>query len=52
MEKIIKFIDKDAELIKKIHTFQKAQNLPSFVAAVRILCENGLSMSDVVKNLK
>jgi len=44
--------DKDKELIEKIVKFQHAQELPSFVEAVRRLCENGLSMNTVVKNLK
>lgn len=52
MSKKVTFIDNDQELIDKIRAFQKAQKLPSFVEAVRRLCENGLSMSDVVKNLK
>lgn len=48
----VTFIDNDKELIQQITTFQKTQELPSFVAAVRLLCKNGLRMSDVVKNLK
>ena len=52
MTQIVKFIESDEELIRQIKAFQKAQELPSFVAAVRLLCKNGLRMSDVVKNLK
>lgn len=52
MTQIVKFIESDEELIQQIKAFQKAQELPSFVAAVRLLCKNGLRMSDVVKNLK
>ena len=52
MSKGINFTDADDELIEKIKAFQKAQALPSFIAAVRVLCENGLSMSKVVKTLK
>jgi len=48
----VTFTDNDKELIKQIKAFQKSQGLPSFVAAVRLLCTNGLRMSDVVKNLK
>ena len=48
----ITFTDNDKELIQQIKAFQKAQGLPSFTAAVRLLCKNGLHMSDVVKNLK
>lgn len=52
MSKQVCFTDKDAELVKQIEAFRKAQNIPSFVEAVRQLCKYGLSMSDVVKNLK
>ena len=52
MSKKISFTDKDKELIKLIQLFQKEQELPSFIEAVRRLCKNGLRMSDVVKNLK
>lgn len=52
MTKQITFTDKDEELVDQIAKFQKQQELPSFIAAVRLLCKNGLRMSDVVKNLK
>lgn len=52
MGKQISFTDNDEELIKEIKKFQKAQDIKYFVEAVRILCKNGLRMSDVVKNLK
>ena len=48
----VSFTDNDKELVAQIKIFQKLQGLPSFVAAVRLLCKNGLHMSDVVKNLK
>ena len=48
----VTFTDNDKELTQQIKIFQKMQKLPSFVAAVRLLCKNGLHMSDVVKNLK
>ena len=44
--------NKDKELIEQIKAFQKAQELPSCVAAVRVLCKNGLRMCDVVKTIK
>ena len=52
MAQHVTFTDNDDELIKAIRLFQKEQELPSFVEAVRRLCKNGLRMSDVVKNLK
>lgn len=52
MIKQITLTENDAELVKKIAEFQKAQGLPSFVASVRALCESGLSISHVVKKLK
>ena len=52
MPKKVSFTDNDKELTEQIQAFQKSQNLPSFVEAVRKLCKNGLHMSDVVKNLK
>lgn len=52
MTQIVKFIESDEELIRQIKAFQKSQELPSFVAAVRLLCKNGLRMSDVVKNFR
>lgn len=52
MIKHITFTNNDADLVKKIEAFQKAQNLPSFVEAVRKLCQNGLHMTEVVRNLK
>lgn len=51
MPKQVCFIDSDKELLKEIETFQKVQELPSFIEAIRRLCKNGLLMSDVVKNL-
>lgn len=52
MAKQMTFGDKDAELVKRIAEFQKAQELPTFIAAVRALCESGLGISHVVKRLK
>lgn len=44
MTRGISFTDNDKEL--------KAQNLPHFVEAVRVLCKSGLSMRNVVKGLQ
>lgn len=52
MTKQVVFVEKDSELIQKINNFQKIQKLPSFIAAVRILCEKGLQVSDLVKDIK
>lgn len=52
MSKHLSFNDNDKELVQKIREFQKAQELPHFVDAVRLLCKNGLKISDMVKNLK
>lgn len=52
MAKSISFTDNDKELIEEIRKFQKAQNLPHFVEAVRVLCKSGLSMCNVVKGLQ
>lgn len=51
MTKQVSFIDSDAKLIKQIEAFQKARELPTFIAAVRILCTNGLRMSDAAESL-
>ena len=51
-KKIASFTENDSELIEEIIKFQKEQGLSSFIAAVRILCRNGLHMSDVVKAIK
>lgn len=52
MSKQVSFGGGDMELIKKIEKFQKAQGLPSFIAAVRVLCDSGLSISKIVKKVK
>lgn len=52
MSKNVSFTDNDKELVKQIQAFQKSQNLPSFIEAVRRLCKNGLHLSSVVKDLK
>lgn len=52
MTKGVTFTDKDAELVEKIIKFQHAQELPSFTAAVRILCEKGLAMSNAMETIR
>lgn len=54
MPKQVYFTDSnnDKELLQQIEAFRQAQNLPSFIEAVRVLCKNGLRICDVVKNLK
>ena len=52
MIKQVSFTDKDKILVSEIKAFQDSQGLATFIDAVRILCKNGLRMSDVVKNLK
>lgn len=50
--KQVTFTDNDKELVNQIEEFQKAKNLRHFVEAVRVLCKEGLRMSDIVKNLR
>lgn len=52
MSKKVSFGEKDLELIQKIEDFQKTQELPSFVEAVRVLCKKGLQVRELVKNVK
>lgn len=48
MPKQVTFAEKDLELIKRIETYQKEHGLPSFIEAVRILCKNGLQVSELI----
>lgn len=52
MSKKVSFGEKDSELIKKIEDFQKTQELPAFIEAVRALCKKGLQVSELIKNVK
>ena len=52
MSKRVTFGEKDLELVQKIEEFQKNQELPSFVEAVRILCKKGLQTNEFIKNIK
>lgn len=49
MSKHITFVDKDAQLIKKIAAYQKEKGISSFVEAVRQLCEKALKISEITK---
>lgn len=45
MKKQVLFNDRDQELISQIETYQKDNEIKSFVEAVRQLCRAGLSQS-------
>lgn len=47
MEKTVRFIDSDADLIKKIRDYQEAHGLASFIGAVRQLCKVALEMEKI-----
>ena len=47
MKKVVNFIDRDKELIKKISEYQNAHGLPSFVSAVRKLCADALEIEKI-----
>ena len=49
MSKSITFVDKDAQLIKKIVAYQKEKGISSFVEAVRQLCEKALKFNEITK---
>ena len=49
MTKQVTFGEKDSELIQKISDFQKMQ---SFIEAVRVLCEKGLQINELIKSTK
>lgn len=50
--KKVSFAEKDLELVQKIEEFQKSNELPSFVEAVRVLCKKGLQVNELLKNSK
>ena len=52
MKKTATFSEVDKELIERIENYQKAMSLPSFIAAVRDLCEKALSLRKIVKDIK
>lgn len=47
MEKIIKFIESDKQLVEAIKGYQEAHGLSSFVAAVRKLCKDALAVEKI-----
>lgn len=47
MQKMIKFIDSDNELVNAIKEYQKAHGLSSFIAAVRKLCKDALQIEKI-----
>lgn len=47
MSKQVSFRDSDEDLIKKILEYQKAHGLPSFVSAVRKLCEDAIQVEKI-----
>ena len=49
MPKSITFKDSDQKLIDKIISYQKENGLPSFVSAVRKLCEDALQLKKIIK---
>lgn len=49
MGKGINFTENDNKLIKHIEDYQKANELPSFVSAVRELCKTALKIKEVIK---
>ncbi len=48
-EKVVTFTSSDAKLVRKIEKYQKTRNLKSFIAAVRELCDNALTLKEIVK---
>lgn len=47
MARMVKFIDKDKELLMKISEYQKAHGLSSFIDAVRKLCSDALEIEKI-----
>lgn len=47
MSKHVTFGEKDLELIQKIELFQKEQEIPTFIEAVRILCKKGIQVTEL-----
>lgn len=47
VSKHITFGEKDLELIQKIKIFQKEQEIPTFIEAVRILCKKGIQVTEL-----
>ena len=47
MQKIVRFIEKDEELVKNIKDYQKAHGLSHFIDAVRKLCKDALEIEKI-----
>ncbi|MDE6470833.1 MAG: hypothetical protein K2L19_07415 [Eubacterium sp.] len=47
--KTIKFLENDKSLVKRIEKYQKSKELSSFVAAVRELCDDALTLKKISK---
>ena len=47
MGKQVNFKDSDKELIERIKEFQKAHGLPSFISAIRKLCNDALEIEKI-----
>lgn len=43
----VKFIESDAELVKKIKEYQIAHGLSSFIGAIRKLCKDALEIKKI-----
>ena len=49
MSRTATFSDKDGESVRKIQAYQKEKNLPSFIEAVRQLCNDALQLKKITK---
>ncbi len=47
--KTIKFLEDDISLVKRIEKYQDSKGLNSFVAAVRELCDDALTLKKISK---
>lgn len=47
--KTVKFLEIDKFLVKRIEKYQKSKGLTSFVAAVRELCDDALTLKKISK---
>ena len=49
MSRTATFSDKDGESVRKIQAYQKEKKLPSFIEAVRQLCNDALQLKKITK---
>lgn len=47
--KTVKFLEIDKFLVKRIEKYQKSKGLTSFIAAVRELCDDALTLKKISK---